>query len=329
MRYWWVNQNQTYRHEIDGGYLWSPKRKSNDAVNPFYEFMREVAPGDIVFSFADTLIKAIGIAISPCYDCPKPPEFGPAGKVWGNTGWKVDVRWVELRLPLKPSAHMNVLAPVLPDKYAPLQSNGSGLQGVYLTHVPPVMADKLIHLIGDEARHVLGTARSYLSDVPVLHAPAQAQAEWEEDLVQRVERDTKISVTEKRQVILARVGQGEFRKRVSLIEHCCRITKVDRPEHLIASHCKPWRDCETSDERLDGENGLLLTPTVDHLFDKGFISFEDTGRVLVSPVAHRESLRKMGLDTGERLNVGTFTEGQRRYLDFHRSSVFLEARVNR
>lgn len=116
---------------------------------------------------------------------------------------------------------------------------------------------------------------------------------------------------------------------MSLIEHCCRITKVDRPEHLIASHCKPWRDCETSDERLDGENGLLLTPTVDHLFDKGFISFEDTGRVLVSPVAHRESLRKMGIDTGERLNVGTFTGGQRRYLDFHRSSVFLEARVNR
>jgi hypothetical protein len=48
MRYWWVNQNQTYRHEVRGGYLWSPKRKSNGGVNPFYESMREVAPGDIV-----------------------------------------------------------------------------------------------------------------------------------------------------------------------------------------------------------------------------------------------------------------------------------------
>ena len=37
-----------------------------------------------------------------------------------------------------------------------------------------------------------------------------------------------------------------------------RITQVNRPEHLIASHCKPWRDCESNDERLDGENGLLL-----------------------------------------------------------------------
>jgi hypothetical protein len=64
---------------------------------------------------------------------------------------------------------------------------------------------------------------------------------------------------------------------VSRIEHACRITGVNRPEHLIASHCKPWRDCESHDERLDGENGLLLTPTVDHLFDRGFISFENDG----------------------------------------------------
>jgi hypothetical protein len=45
MRYWWVNQNQTYRHEVPGGYLWSPKAKTNGQINPFYEFMREVSPG--------------------------------------------------------------------------------------------------------------------------------------------------------------------------------------------------------------------------------------------------------------------------------------------
>jgi hypothetical protein len=46
MRYWWVNQNQTYKHEVGGGYLWSPKRNANGARNPFYESMREVSPGD-------------------------------------------------------------------------------------------------------------------------------------------------------------------------------------------------------------------------------------------------------------------------------------------
>ncbi len=64
MRYWWVNQNQTYRHEIAGGYLWSPKRNANKARNPFYESMREVAPSDIIFSFRDTRIAALGIARS-------------------------------------------------------------------------------------------------------------------------------------------------------------------------------------------------------------------------------------------------------------------------
>jgi hypothetical protein len=59
MRYWWVNQNQTFRQEIGGGYLWSPKRNANGGRNPFYETMREVSPGDLIFSFVDTRITAV------------------------------------------------------------------------------------------------------------------------------------------------------------------------------------------------------------------------------------------------------------------------------
>ena len=86
MRYWWVNQNQTYRHEVAGSYLWSPKRNANGYRNPFYDFMREVAPGDVVFSFADALIKAIGIVNSNAYEAPKPLEFGQAGAYWEMIG---------------------------------------------------------------------------------------------------------------------------------------------------------------------------------------------------------------------------------------------------
>src|SRR4051812_30637617 len=74
VRYWWVNQNQTFRQEQAGGYLWSPKRNANNARNPFYDAMREVSPGDVIFSFADTFIAAIGIAQSYCFECPKPTE---------------------------------------------------------------------------------------------------------------------------------------------------------------------------------------------------------------------------------------------------------------
>ena len=94
--------------------------------------------------------------------------------------------------------------------------------------------------------------------------------------------------------------------------------------HLVASHCKLWRD-SSNDERLNGENGLLLTPSIDHLFDRGFIGFEDSGDLIVSPVAHKPSLKRMGFETKRVVNVGGFTEGQRRFLDFHRNAVLLKA----
>jgi len=80
------------------------------------------------------------------------------------------------------------------------------------------------------------------------------EAQWELDLAEEIEADPAVTVTEKRQIILARRGQGKFRERVSRIEHACRITGVNRPEHLIASHSKPWRDCESNDEREDGDS---------------------------------------------------------------------------
>jgi hypothetical protein len=71
---------------------------------------------------------------------------------------------------------------------------------------------------------------------------------------------------------------------------------------------------------------LLLTPNADHLFDRGFIGFEDNGNVLISPVAHKDSLARLGLNPERPLNVGRFAEGQRRYLDFHREYVLLRSR---
>jgi predicted restriction endonuclease len=108
------------------------------------------------------------------------------------------------------------------------------------------------------------------------------------------------------------------------IERRCRITKVNNLSYLLASHCKPWRD-SSNEERLNGENGLLLTPSIDHLFDRGFIGFENSGNLIISPVAHRPSLQKMGVETARLINVGTFTEGQRHFLEFHRNSVLLRA----
>jgi hypothetical protein len=318
MRYWWVNQNQTYRHEVDGGYLWSPKRNANGARNPFYDSMREVSPGDIIFSFAETFVRAIGIAQSYCWESPKPAEFGTAGQNWENIGWRVAVEFHPLPEPMRPKDHMALLAPLLPEKYAPLQANGNGLQSVYLTELSPEFAGALANLLGRQYRALHEAAQV------VVPRPADDIEQWERKIESQVAANTALTETERKAIIRARRGQGLFRDRVSKIEQRCRITGVDNPVHLIASHCKPWRDA-TNDERLDGENGLLLTPSIDHLFDRGFISFEDNGRLLVSPVAQRESLRRMGVETQATVNVGAFSQGQKQFLDFHRGSVFLKS----
>jgi putative restriction endonuclease len=317
MRYWWVNQNQTFQQEVEGGYLWSPKRKSNGARNHFYECMREVSPGDLIFSFSDTRVPALGVARSYCRESPKPAEFGDVGQNWEAIGWKVSVRFTELVNKIRPKDHMNVLGPLLPAKYAPLQSSGDGLQAVYLTELPEEFAEVMIGLIGDEGMSI---ARSAGAVEPL---PVSDLEMWEWKLERQVEQDSAITDTQREAVVLARRGQGLFRLRVSAIEHCCRVTGVHNPVHLIASHIKPWRDSNNL-ERLDGENGLLLTPSIDHLFDRGFIGFEDDGNLLISPVAHGPSLVGLGVNPHRHLNVGAFTPGQRRYLEFHRSAVFLK-----
>ena len=320
MRYWWVNQNQTYRQEIQGGYLWSPKRNASGARNPFYESMREVAPGDLIFSFVDTRITAIGTAHSYCWESPKPQEFGSAGQYWENVGWKVRVRFTPLANKIRPKEHMVALGPVLPERYSPLQANGNGIQSVYLTELPSDFAEVLAGLIGGEATSLMLDASSTSATNAALPGMADDLDTWEYRLEAQIEADQSVPETEKQTLIRARRGQGLFKERVSLIETRCRITLVEN----AASHCKPWRD-SSNEERLDGENGLLLTPSIDHLFDRGFIGFEDSGTLIISPVAHKPSLARMGIETERVVNVGGFTQGQRKYLDFHRNSVLLRA----
>lgn len=325
MRYWWVNQNQTYKQEVLGGYLWSPQTKANGARNPFYEFMREVSPGDVVFSFCDTEIKAIGIAQSNAYEAPKPLEFGNVGAYWDLVGWRVEVRFSKLVTPIRPATHIHLLRPYLAEKYAPLRSNGYGQQSTYLTQLSDSLGNLLVDLIGTEGRMIVQSAR--VEDFS-LSTPNIGQVIWEEHQLSTVQEDARLMATEKQSIMLARRGQGLFRQRVSSVERACRITKVSQPEYLRASHSKPWRD-SNNEERLNGENGLLLTPDVDSLFDRGFLSFKDNGDVLVSPVADRGSMEKMGLTANLLGNVGSFSEGQKSFLQFHREKIFLEARVSR
>jgi putative restriction endonuclease len=205
-----------------------------------------------------------------------------------------------------------------------LQESGNGIQSVYLTEVPNALAEVLVGLIGSEA--ALLDDRAARSTIQTSMQSENADLEmWEHHIESTIESDLRVPETEREALIVARRGQGLFKQRVMQVENRCRITGVTNPIHLRASHCKPWRD-SSNEERLNGENGLLLTPTMDHLFDRGFISFENSGLVIVSPVAHTPSLNRMGIATDRVIDVGAFTEGQKRFPDYHRESVLLQAR---
>src|SRR6266478_1500648 len=219
---------------------------------------------------------------------------------------------------------MGVLREVLPDRYSPLQPHGNGIQSIYLTELSEDFAEVLGGLIGEDARSVIAAAEAYAAVENDRIVTGDELDVWESKIEQQVETDPSVNETDREAIVRARRGQGLFKQRVMRIETRCRITGVDNPSYLLASHCKPWRDC-SNEERLNGENGLLLTPSIDHLFDRGFIGFEDNGKLIISPVAHRPSLQRMAIDITKVVNVGGFTSGQRQFLDFHRNAVLLQS----
>src|SRR5262249_35810120 len=99
MGYWWVNQNQTLREEIEGGFVWSPKRNKNGKFNRFYENMKLIEPGDIIFSFAEQQIGHVGRATDRAVSNSK-PDFGGKGENWSQDGWLVPVAWTRLAMPV-------------------------------------------------------------------------------------------------------------------------------------------------------------------------------------------------------------------------------------
>ena len=324
MRFWWVNHNQTFRQEFLGRYIWCPKKKMNGATNHFYETVREVAPGDIVFSYANTRIQGYGIAQTFCYSCPRPDEFGNVGDAWDERGWRVDIDFQRFDNPIRPIDNSAVLTPLLPSKYSPIRPNGYGNQGAYLSEISGSLAQLIANLNGDPLpTHVRAhEAKAHGYTTKNEKAPFSIQ-DWE-DSQQRIIETSSVPETTRKALVQARRGQGLFKQRVSNIENACRITHVDNINHLIASHIKPWRE-SNDDERLSEGNGLLLTPSIDHLFDRGFITFANDGELIVSPIADSLSLNRMGVITDQEINVGKFNSDQRYFLNYHREEIFLQS----
>jgi hypothetical protein len=146
---------------------------------------------------------------------------------------------------------------------------------------------------------------------------AEDSQQWAiEDLT--LAQRTDLEETVKQALRSERRGQHLFRARVLQREQACRLTGVDNPAHLRASHIKPWAKANPR-ERLDENNGLMLAPHVDHLFDRAYISFNDDGTLLVLNDQIHQLLKLWGIDIDKAQSTRKpFNSEQCVYLDHHR-----------
>lgn len=307
-----MNQGGTYKHEVPGGYMWSPKQNNNGSYSQYYENMRSVEPGDVVLSYAHAEIRAIGVALGTAYEAPKPVEFGTAGALWADLGWRVDVLYSELQAQdrVRPKELLAELLPLRPAKYSPIQSNGNGVTA-YLFEVSESFA------------HVPLSRLESVLEWNVIQALQRNDIDLRrigEDKVEQFLLRAPLDETEKKALVAARRGQGRFRHGVSHVEPACRFTGVTNPTLLVASHIRPWHRCQSNHERLDPNNGLMLTPTYDRLFDRGLVTFTPDSQLVISSRLPVDDIRKIRMDTELRLEP--FRPEQQRYLEYHRDHVF-------
>ena len=315
MRFWWVNHKQTYKQEVGDGYLWSPKTKKGGIRTPHYDRMTPVMPGDVVFSFASGMIRNVGVATHVAASSPK-PDFGVIGEAWAQDGWMVPITWQATPSAVRPKEIISALRPNLPTSGSPLSpETGNGYQHVYLTSISANLGAQLLEIWGDWGQQLLMSASSVDDDEGAISVV-------DHEIEKAIQADNTILETERIALVRARVGQGQYRQNLMAIETQCRITGVKDPRLLRASHIKPWRSCATNAERLDGNNGLLLSPTVDHLFDRGYLSFTDAGGVMLSPLIDAADFGRLGLSSAAAATFGSFSLEQSVFLEYHRRVVF-------
>lgn len=152
--------------------------------------------------------------------------------------------------------------------------------------------------------------------------PNQAVIAFQKEFAEATNKlSDNLKGTEVERLIKQRIGQDRFRN--AMLEYwgnACAVTGISVKEVLRASHAKPWAACDTDEERLDVFNGFLLCANFDALFDRFLISFDDDGRILISPEIPAAQYPDLGLTNA--LSLRWITEQHCAYLDYHRSMFF-------
>ncbi len=129
----------------------------------------------------------------------------------------------------------------------------------------------------------------------------------------------KPNSTERQGLITSRVGQGAYRKSIlHRWSYKCAATGYSDIRVLIASHILPWKEAK-DEQRLDVDNGILLSPDYDALFDKHLISFDSSGKIIIGSNTSLNSLKSLGITGKEK--ISNLTDGNKNYLILHNQQV--------
>lgn len=145
----------------------------------------------------------------------------------------------------------------------------------------------------------------------------------EREMEEEIRTCQTLNETEKKTIIKARVGQGMFRQNlIKKYNYHCIVTGIDASQLLVASHIKPWSVCD-NEERIDVENGLLLSANMDRLFDRGLITFTSKGEMLISSFIGEENQTRLHIFKGLKVD---FQPSARllKYLEYHREVLFVK-----
>ena len=123
---------------------------------------------------------------------------------------------------------------------------------------------------------------------------------------------------ERETIIKSRIGHSKFKELLRLENQCCPICGLNASSLLIASHIKPWSKSNEM-EKVDKNNGFLLCPNHDYLFDKGFISFDEEGRLLISSLLKEEDIEILGLNRKIQLDL---SNEKKEYIKWHREHLY-------
>lgn len=295
MEFYWVNIGATHQTVIDQHFLWAPKssvnKVGNEVTRLYWDNVGKVRQGDIIFCCYNQRISFLAIADGDSY-----PEERPMSRSfldWDAVGNRVDVQIVELdRKVHRDEISSEFIARFNNRSLPTLFSNQATLNQIYMAHLPADAGMYLLEAVNQTAR---------CEDVFIRAGSVEP---------------TKISATTREALVMARVGQGKFR--ADLIKRWggrCALTGLQNVNLMVASHINAWALSDNI-ERLDVENGLLLAPHIDRLFDQGLISFSDDGALQISHVLNSEERVIFGLDRFTKIDA--LSRRNLVYLERHR-----------